>query len=249
MTTTQRIDTPIIFNATHNALMLRKSFKSNIGSTLFSITCEINGISYVSYNTEDDEFTYDGKLTITFPNTNIADGMVVRLRFEDEFGNFSDWSDFYLINTVDGKFSVSTTNIDSIASLTSMDVYVEDNSDNGITYDKIEIEDNTSNHHMSMNSNLYEFPNGNVLLSTKMFSNNLPNYVTGEQSYRLRERDLHRFDRISYKFYGTPELWWVIMAVNNIIDPFNDPYENMMVRILPLSYVEYALLRYYNEDI
>lgn len=241
---TSRIDTPVIFSATLHALMLRKAYKSNISSALFCITVEINGIQYVSYNTENDEFTYDGRLTITFPHINITDNMVVRLKFEDEYGNTSDWSEFYLINTQNDKFSVTTTNIDNIPKLNSIDVYVSDNSSNGDTYTKIEIEDNTSRHHMSMNSYLYQYPEGNILLATKSFADIIPDYVDGEETYRLRENDLHRFDRISYKFYGTPELWWVIAAVNNIIDPFNDPQENMALRILPLHYVEYALLRY-----
>lgn len=241
---TNRIDTPVIFNATLHALMLRKPYKSNVSSELLSITIEINGIQYVSYNTENDEFTYDGRLTITFPHINIVDNMVVRLKFEDEYGNTSDWSDFYLISTSNNKFSVTTTNIDNIPKLNSIDVYATDNSNNRDTYTKLEIEDNTSKHHMSMNSNLYQYPEGNLLLSTKLFTDIIPEHVDGEQTYRLRENDLQRFDRISYKFYGTPELWWVIMAVNNIIDPFNQPYENMILRILPLSYVEYALLRY-----
>ena len=30
----------------------------------------------------------------------------------------------------------------------------------------------------------------------------------------------HRPDRISNLFYGTPDLWWMIMEINNISDPF-----------------------------
>lgn len=30
----------------------------------------------------------------------------------------------------------------------------------------------------------------------------------------------HRPDRISNLFYGTPDLWWMVMELNNISDPF-----------------------------
>ena len=33
---------------------------------------------------------------------------------------------------------------------------------------------------------------------------------------------MKRLDLISYKFYGNVEYWWVIMLVNNILNPFTD---------------------------
>lgn len=239
------IEKPVIFNSTLTALVLRKAYKSLIDTVLFCIHLEINGIKYDSYNTKDDNFYYDGRLTITYPTgLNITDGMTIRLRFEDEFGNMSDWSDFYRINTSGNMISDTTSNIDDIQKLNSIDVITIDTSINGTTFEKIELDDNVSKHHMSANSIMYQYPSGKILLSTKTFVDKIPDYVQGEQKYVLRENDIHRFDNISYKYYGTPELWWIIMAVNNIIDPFNDPYEKMVLRILPLNYVEYALLRY-----
>jgi len=33
-------------------------------------------------------------------------------------------------------------------------------------------------------------------------------------------------DLVSYKVYGTPDYWWVILLFNDIFDPFNDWYKS-----------------------
>ena len=38
-------------------------------------------------------------------------------------------------------------------------------------------------------------------------------------NYEVKESEL-RWDILSNKFYGTPELWWVIALFNDITDPF-----------------------------
>ena len=60
------------------------------------------------------------------------------------------------------------------------------------------------------------------------------------------ESEVNRLDLISWKYYRTPELFWVIMAVNDITDPFNVK-EGAILRIIPKSYVEYYLIRYYGK--
>lgn len=50
----------------------------------------------------------------------------------------------------------------------------------------------------------------------------------------------NRLDRISYKFYGTPNLWWAIAQVNNLVDVFLDVPVGTHLRIpkrarLPVS--------------
>jgi hypothetical protein len=40
-----------------------------------------------------------------------------------------------------------------------------------------------------------------------------------------------RLDSISYKFYGTPALWWVLARVNNIEDPLVGVALNATIRI------------------
>lgn len=42
---------------------------------------------------------------------------------------------------------------------------------------------------------------------------------------------VHRLDLISNQFYGTPQLWWVIAAVNNIVDPLYGVEQGTQLRI------------------
>jgi nucleoid-associated protein YgaU len=44
----------------------------------------------------------------------------------------------------------------------------------------------------------------------------------------------NRLDLISYKFYGTPFLWWAIALVNNIVDPL-DVGVGVVLRIPEIS--------------
>jgi len=37
--------------------------------------------------------------------------------------------------------------------------------------------------------------------------------------YTVPQAGEGRLDLISQQFYGTPELWWVVAIVNNLIDP------------------------------
>jgi nucleoid-associated protein YgaU len=40
-----------------------------------------------------------------------------------------------------------------------------------------------------------------------------------DELYRVPQGGESRFDLISKKFYGVPDLWWVLALVNNIVDP------------------------------
>lgn len=40
-----------------------------------------------------------------------------------------------------------------------------------------------------------------------------------DELYTVPQAGEGRLDLISQQFYGTPELWWVIALVNNLIDP------------------------------
>jgi hypothetical protein len=61
--------------------------------------------------------------------------------------------------------------------------------------------------------------------------------------YELYEVDNNDwFDNISYKFYNTPQLWWVICMVNNIINPFEELQPGQILRILKNSYI-YNILK------
>lgn len=114
-------------------------------------------------------------------------------------------------------------------------------------YTKVAQDSFNNKHHMSTNSILYNIDGAGVMpMFLKQFKN-IPTYIEGEESYIVRETETKRLDNIAYKYYGNPELLWVIMAVNNITDPLNIP-ANTVLRILPKSYVEYNLLRYNNEE-
>jgi hypothetical protein len=41
----------------------------------------------------------------------------------------------------------------------------------------------------------------------------------------------NRLDLISFRFYSTPNLWWAIAQVNNLVDPFLDIPVNTSLRI------------------
>lgn len=107
---------------------------------------------------------------------------------------------------------------------------------------KIDIEYDINRHHMSANSKHFRFNNeGTLPLFLKMF-NDVPEYVDGEKIHLIKKHEINRLDLISHKYYGTPELLWVIAAVNNI-DPL-EMEEGIIIRILPKEYIEYNLLRY-----
>ena len=100
-----------------------------------------------------------------------------------------------------------------------------------------------SKHHMCSNSKLYDYSeSGMVPLFIKNFIG-LSEYVANETSHIVTFNEVNRLDLIAWKYYKNPELMWVIMAVNNILDPFSVE-ENTVLRILPLNYIEYNLLRY-----
>lgn len=110
-------------------------------------------------------------------------------------------------------------------------------------YTKIEKNTFENKHHMSANAVLYNIPNtGTIPMFVSQYQN-IPNYVDGEKTHVIRKSEVNRLDNIAYTYYGTPEFIWIIMAVNNILDPFNIK-ENTVLRILPKNYIEYNLLRY-----
>jgi nucleoid-associated protein YgaU len=49
--------------------------------------------------------------------------------------------------------------------------------------------------------------------------------------YTVGPADVPRLDLISYRFYGTPALWWVIARVNDIVDALSGIPLNTQIRI------------------
>lgn len=52
-----------------------------------------------------------------------------------------------------------------------------------------------------------------------------------DKFYVLEAADVGRPDVLSYKMYKTPELYWVILWMNNINDPFEGMYPGMLLRV------------------
>lgn len=49
--------------------------------------------------------------------------------------------------------------------------------------------------------------------------------------YKVPPGGENRLDAISYSFYNTPHLWWVIARVNNIVDPLLGAPVNTIIRV------------------
>lgn len=57
------------------------------------------------------------------------------------------------------------------------------------------------------------------ILQTIAFPQNLP--PTMFQAYNIQRNDT--WPLISFKFYNTPNLWWLILLANNIVNPIKFP--------------------------
>jgi hypothetical protein len=49
--------------------------------------------------------------------------------------------------------------------------------------------------------------------------------------YTVTTQGAYRFDLISKLFYDTPDLWWILSQVNNIIDPLVGISAGTVVRV------------------
>lgn len=56
-------------------------------------------------------------------------------------------------------------------------------------------------------------------------------FSPADQYHVVSSLDVGRLDLIAYKFYQTPELWWVLAAVNEIFFPPEDMEEGDVLRI------------------
>lgn len=45
------------------------------------------------------------------------------------------------------------------------------------------------------------------------------------------------WDNISYKFYGNPNLWWLVAIMNNTVNPFEELEEGTEIKILRKQYL------------
>jgi hypothetical protein len=72
------------------------------------------------------------------------------------------------------------------------------------------------------------------LLQSVNLPSNLPKGLFA--NYQIVYGDTWPF--ISYKNYGTPNLWWIILSVNNILDPTQIPEPGTNINILGTDYVK-----------
>ena len=73
-------------------------------------------------------------------------------------------------------------------------------------------------------------------LYVKNFNNIAPSYF---KYYQVQAGDT--WTSLSYNFYGTIELWWIICKINGIVNPLEMPIEGQMLKILN-STVVYQIL-------
>lgn len=60
------------------------------------------------------------------------------------------------------------------------------------------------------------------------------------EEHQVEENDW--LDNISYQYYETDALWWIIAMTNNIVNPFEEPKAGDSLRILKQRYV-YKILK------
>ncbi len=82
----------------------------------------------------------------------------------------------------------------------------------------------------------YYFYNISVSLFLKDYNNLAPSYF---KYYRVEEGDT--WTNLSFSFYDTIELWWIICKVNNIVNPMDMPKEGDMLKILDKRIVKQIL--------
>jgi hypothetical protein len=112
-----------------------------------------------------------------------------------------------------------------------------------IIVDELEHSRDESKHHLSSYCKRYKFETKINMFQKSLF---VPEYVNGEKAHIVLKADINRLDLISWQYYATPELWWVIAEVNNI-DPF-EMFEGQLLRILPSQYLLLQVLRYTNNN-
>lgn len=81
------------------------------------------------------------------------------------------------------------------------------------------------------------------LLQTVNIPQNLP--LGYFNDYTVKYNDT--WPLVSYKAYGTPNLWWVITSVNNIINPTVQPEQGTIIKTLKTSLVRNILTEISNQ--
>jgi hypothetical protein len=102
-----------------------------------------------------------------------------------------------------------------------------------------------------MSSNSYSIANilgtvkYNDVVITNIFKNidlsNINTNLDYFDEYKITNND--RWDLISTKFYGTPFLWWMLAAFNNVQDPFAEIKSLEQIKIIKKELIPTILLQ------
>jgi len=76
----------------------------------------------------------------------------------------------------------------------------------------------------------------NILKSVNVFP---ANNATVEDTYTIKPQDT--WYGISYNYYNTAELWWLVCTYNQIMDASRMPETGSSIKLLKSSYVGYIL--------
>lgn len=60
---------------------------------------------------------------------------------------------------------------------------------------------------------------------------------SNDRYHRIEDRDINRIDLISYRYYGSVYLWWVIALANDIMDPLLGLSVGSIIRIPDITVV------------
>lgn len=55
------------------------------------------------------------------------------------------------------------------------------------------------------------------------------------RQFKIKGYNQFRADLISYEIYETPDVWWLILLANDIVDPFEELYMGRVLDIPSLS--------------
>ncbi len=96
-----------------------------------------------------------------------------------------------------------------------------------------------SYYHFGSHCKLYDINKEKILIFLDDFSYlRKPEYL--QKKHIVTKNEIGRIDKISYKYYNTPELWWLLAEVN-YIDPF-ELYEGQELLIPNLQEFDFKCM-------
>lgn len=68
--------------------------------------------------------------------------------------------------------------------------------------------------------------------------------LSNEEEYQwtvVKSTETCRPDLIAFRIYGNPDLWWIIIWINGISDPWNDLRPRVALKYLPIEKIDDAI--------